>query len=153
MQYLVMWGRLQLRPALSRCKLCDCIEHNTSVFPARLCLIRLFSLSSDVLLCNASRPVCREDVRNVSRNVRNWERLCLRCRKRRVCTVPKSCCSLVFCRTPTWGSAAPGQVEKCRPAPQSHGSSLSGRNYFITIHHQAGVNYENSTEVKFWAFC
>jgi len=28
-------------------------------------------------------------------------------------------------------------------------SSLSGRNYFITMHHQAGVNFENFTEVKF----
>jgi len=28
-------------------------------------------------------------------------------------------------------------------------SSLSGRNYFITMHHQAGVNFENVTEVKF----
>jgi len=31
--------------------------------------------------------------------------------------------------------------------------SLSGRNYFITMHHQAGVNFENFTEVKFWLFC
>ena len=29
-------------------------------------------------------------------------------------------------------------------------SSLSVRNYFITMHHQAGVNFENFTEVKFW---
>jgi len=28
-------------------------------------------------------------------------------------------------------------------------SSLSGRNYFITMHHQAGVHFENFTEVKF----
>ena len=28
-------------------------------------------------------------------------------------------------------------------------SSLSGRNYFITMHHQAGVHFENYTEVKF----
>jgi len=28
-------------------------------------------------------------------------------------------------------------------------SSVSGRNYFITMHHQAGVNFENFTEVKF----
>ena len=28
-------------------------------------------------------------------------------------------------------------------------SSFSGRNYFITMHHQAGVNFENFTEVKF----
>jgi len=28
-------------------------------------------------------------------------------------------------------------------------SSLSGGNYFITMHHQAGVNFENFTEVKF----
>jgi len=27
--------------------------------------------------------------------------------------------------------------------------SLSGRNYFITMHHHAGVNFENFTEVKF----
>jgi len=29
-------------------------------------------------------------------------------------------------------------------------SSLSGRNYFITMYHQAGVNLEHFTEVKFW---
>ena len=28
-------------------------------------------------------------------------------------------------------------------------SSLSVRNYFITMHHQAGVNFENFTDVKF----
>ena len=28
-------------------------------------------------------------------------------------------------------------------------SSVSGRNYFITMHHQAGVNFENFTEAKF----
>ena len=28
-------------------------------------------------------------------------------------------------------------------------SSLSGQNYFITMHHQAGVNFENFTEGKF----
>ena len=28
-------------------------------------------------------------------------------------------------------------------------SGLSERNYFITMHHQAGVNFENFTEVKF----
>ena len=28
-------------------------------------------------------------------------------------------------------------------------SSLSGRNYFIAMHHQVGVNFENFTEVKF----
>jgi len=27
-------------------------------------------------------------------------------------------------------------------------SSLLGRNYFITMHHQAGVNFENFTEVN-----
>ena len=42
-------------------------------------------------------------------------------------------------------------VEKCRPLkPRVKAkSSLSGRNYFIAIHHQAGVNCENFTEVKF----
>jgi len=36
------------------------------------------------------------------------------------------------------------------PKPQVKAkSSLSGRNYFITMHHQAGVNFENFTEVKF----
>jgi len=68
---------------------------------------------------------------------------------------------------PTWGSVAPGRVEKCRP-PQPKSStpgrveqcrppkprvkaksSLLRRNYFITMHHQAGVNFENFTEVKF----
>jgi len=64
-------------------------------------------------------------------------------------------------RAPTWGSAAPGQVEKrlhptvekSRPSPKPRvkaKSSLSGRYYFITMHHQAGVNFENFTEVKFW---
>ena len=28
-------------------------------------------------------------------------------------------------------------------------SSLSGRNYLITVHHQATINFENFTEVKF----
>jgi len=42
-------------------------------------------------------------------------------------------------------------VEKCRPPkPRVKAkSSLSGRNYFITMHCQAGVNFENFTEVKF----
>jgi len=55
-------------------------------------------------------------------------------------------------RAPTWGSSAPGRVEKCRPAPKPRvkaKSSLSGRNYFTTMHHQAEVNFENFTEVKF----
>jgi len=54
-------------------------------------------------------------------------------------------------RAPTWGSAFPGRVEKCRrPKPRVEAkSSLSGRNYFITMHHQAGVNFENFPEVKF----
>jgi len=58
-------------------------------------------------------------------------------------------------RAPTWGSAALGRVEKCRPAlsptkPRVKAkSSLFGRNYFITMHHQAGINFENFTEVKF----
>ena len=54
-------------------------------------------------------------------------------------------------RAPTWGSAAPGRVEKCRP-PKSWvkaKSNLSGWNYFITMQHQAGVNFANFTEVKF----
>ena len=42
-------------------------------------------------------------------------------------------------------------VEKCRPPKPwvKAKSSLSGRNYFITMHQQAGVNFENFTEVKF----
>jgi len=42
-------------------------------------------------------------------------------------------------------------VEKCRPPKPlvKANSSLSGRNYFIAMHHQAGVNFENFTEVKF----
>ena len=42
-------------------------------------------------------------------------------------------------------------VEKCRsrkPRIKAK-SSHSGRNHFITMHHQAGVNFENFTEVKF----
>ena len=38
------------------------------------------------------------------------------------------------------------------PPPKSRvkaKSSFSGRIYFITMHHQAGVHYENFTEVKF----
>ena len=40
---------------------------------------------------------------------------------------------------------------KCRPSkPRVKAkSSLSGRNYFITMHHQAGANFEIFTEVKF----
>jgi len=39
-------------------------------------------------------------------------------------------------------------------APPCHGlkqsqASFSGRNYFITMHHQARVNFENFTEVEF----
>jgi len=54
-------------------------------------------------------------------------------------------------RAPVWGSAAPGRVEKRRPPKfrVKTKSSLSGRNYFITMHHQAGVNFENVSEVKF----
>jgi len=42
-------------------------------------------------------------------------------------------------------------VEKCRPPkPRVKAkSSLSGRNYFVTMRYQAGVNFENFTEVKF----
>jgi len=42
-------------------------------------------------------------------------------------------------------------IEKCRPPkPRVKAkSSLSGRNYFITMHHQARVNFENFTEVIF----
>jgi len=41
--------------------------------------------------------------------------------------------------------------EECRPLkPQLKAkSSLPGRNYFIAVHHQAGVNFEKYTEVKF----
>ena len=62
-------------------------------------------------------------------------------------------------RAPTWRSAAPGRVEKCRPwasremsQPKPRvktKSNLSERNYFIAMHHQVGVNFENFTEVKF----
>jgi len=42
-------------------------------------------------------------------------------------------------------------VKKCRPPkPRVEAkSSLSGRNCFITMHHQAGDNFENFTEVTF----
>jgi len=48
------------------------------------------------------------------------------------------------------GKCRPPTVEKCRP-PKARiaKSSLSGRNYFLTMHHQAGVNFENFIEVKF----
>jgi len=48
-------------------------------------------------------------------------------------------------------SYATTTVEKCRPPkPRVKAkSSLSGRNFFITMHHQVGVNFENFTEVKF----
>ena len=53
--------------------------------------------------------------------------------------------SLFRGRAPTWGSAAPHSRKvpwvKAKP-------NLSGRNYFITMHHQAGLNFENFTEVK-----
>jgi len=56
-------------------------------------------------------------------------------------------------RTPVPPSVTPlPTVEKCRfPKPRVKAkSSLSGRNYFITMHHQAGVYFENFNEVKFW---
>jgi len=42
-------------------------------------------------------------------------------------------------------------VEKCRPPkPRVKAkSSLSERNYFLTMHYQAGVNFESFTEEKF----
>jgi len=59
--------------------------------------------------------------------------------------------SAVVTRAPTWASAALGRVEKCRhPKPRVKAKlSLSGRNYFITMCHQAGVNCKNVTEVTF----
>jgi len=67
--------------------------------------------------------------------------------------------SVLIFRAPTWESAPPERVEKCRPPTvlkcrtPSRGLKQSqafpGRNYFITMHHQAGVNFENFTEVKF----
>jgi len=36
----------------------------------------------------------------------------------------------------------------CKPRAKAK-SSLSGRNHFITMHHQAGVRFETFTEVKF----
>jgi len=62
---------------------------------------------------------------------------------------------------PDMGKCRPGASRKVPPPSQSKSaaptpkpqvkakSSLSGRNYFITVHHQAGFNFENSTEVKF----
>jgi len=56
-------------------------------------------------------------------------------------------------RTPAPPSVTPlPTVEKWRPPqkPQVKAkSSLLGQNYFITMHHQAGVNFENFTEAKF----
>ena len=59
---------------------------------------------------------------------------------------------------PGMGKCSPGASRKV-PPPQSksvppHATdsskvSLSGRNYFITMHHQAGSNFENFTQVKF----
>jgi len=49
-------------------------------------------------------------------------------------------------------SAAPPQQLKSasplKPGVKAK-SSLARRNYFITMHHKAGVNFENFTEVKF----
>jgi len=47
--------------------------------------------------------------------------------------------------------ALQGRVEKCRPPKPrvKANSSFSGGNYFITMHRQAGVNFDNVTEVKF----
>jgi len=50
------------------------------------------------------------------------------------------------------GKCRPGQRRKVTPPPKPRvtvKSSLSGLDYFITMHHQAGVNFENFTEVKF----
>ena len=47
-------------------------------------------------------------------------------------------------------AAAPQSKRVARPKPRVKAkSSLSGRNYFIKMHHQAGVYFENFTEVKF----
>jgi len=53
---------------------------------------------------------------------------------------------------PDMGKCRPGASRKMPPhKPRVKAkSSLSGRNYFITMYHQAGVNFENFTEVKFW---
>jgi len=52
---------------------------------------------------------------------------------------------------PGMGKCRPGASRKLPPPkPRVKAkSSLSGRDYFITMHHQAGVNFENFTEVKF----
>jgi len=52
---------------------------------------------------------------------------------------------------PRHGEVPPSTVEKCRPPKPwvKAKSSLSGRNDFIIMHHKAGVNFENFTEVKF----
>jgi len=55
-------------------------------------------------------------------------------------------------RATTWERCRPRASRKVPPPkPRVKAkSSLSGRNYFITMHYQAGVHFENFTEVKFW---
>ena len=48
----------------------------------------------------------------------------------------------------SYAAAHSRKVQPPKPRVKAK-SSLSGRNYFITMHHQAGVNFENFTEVKF----
>ena len=52
---------------------------------------------------------------------------------------------------PDMGKCCPPHTQKVPPPkPRVKAkSSLSRRNYFITMHHQAGVNFENFTEGKF----
>jgi len=52
----------------------------------------------------------------------------------------------------TWVYSQGPDMEKCRPPPKPRvkaKSSFSGQNYFVTMHHQAEVHFENFTEVKF----
>jgi len=68
-----------------------------------------------------------------------------------------------YMQGPDMGKCRPGASRKVSPPLQSKvpppkprvkaKSSLSGRNYFTTMHHQAGVNFENLTEVKFRDIC
>jgi len=47
------------------------------------------------------------------------------------------------------GKCRPGASRKVLLSPKQS-QAFPGRNYFITMYHQAGVNFENFTEVKFW---
>ena len=98
---------------------------NTTVLPP-LCIWRTLNALRRKKLNSSLRRVFRQTTRFASLHDREL-------------TVPT--------RAPTWGSAAPGLVEKCRPCKSrvKAKSSLSGQNYFITMYRQAGVNLENFT--------